>query len=101
MSMKSKNSYSQPTCVAVKPGKEFAGKQGLLYAPGISAESVGAQGIHLQILTMPPKARAKAHKHEAHELTASRRSWSRPALRIVDGSSPSGPRGGRSAPFEH
>jgi uncharacterized RmlC-like cupin family protein len=67
MSMKSKNSYIQPTCVAVKPGKEFTGKQGLLYAPGISAESVGAQGIHLQILTMPPKARAKAHKHEAHE----------------------------------
>jgi uncharacterized RmlC-like cupin family protein len=51
----------------VRPGKQFQGKQALLYAPGISAESVGAQKIHLQILTMPPGARAKAHKHEAHE----------------------------------
>ena len=48
-------------------GKEFQGKQGLSYAPGISAESVGALGIHLQIVTIPPRGRAKAHKHEGHE----------------------------------
>jgi uncharacterized RmlC-like cupin family protein len=46
---------------------QFQGKQGLFYAPGISAESAGAKGIHLQIVTIPPLARAKAHKHEAHE----------------------------------
>ena len=27
----------------------------------------GARGIHMQILTMPPGARTKAHKHERHE----------------------------------
>ncbi|WP_413993740.1 cupin domain-containing protein [Labrys okinawensis] len=45
----------------------FVGKQGFSYAPAISAETVGARAIHLQIVTIPPGARAKAHKHEAHE----------------------------------
>ena len=56
-----------PSCRKVRSGAEFTGKQGLRYAPGISAESVGSGGIHLQTLSMPPGARAKAHKHEAHE----------------------------------
>src|SRR5579872_4868719 len=55
------------TCTVVKAGAPFIGKQGLSYAPGISAETVGAKAIHLQIITIPPGARAKAHKHEAHE----------------------------------
>ena len=57
----------KPTCRAVKAAPEFTGKQALLYAPGISAESVGAYGIHLQIVTIPPGGRAKAHKHDGHE----------------------------------
>ena len=61
------NSKSKPTCRIVRAEKEFIGKQGLVYAPGISAESVGAREIHLQIVTIPPGGRAKAHKHEAHE----------------------------------
>jgi uncharacterized RmlC-like cupin family protein len=55
------------TCRVVQAGAAFIGKQGLSYAPGISAETVGAKGIHLQIITIPPGARARAHKHEAHE----------------------------------
>ena len=51
----------------MRAGQTFIGKQGLAYAPGVSAESVGAQGIHLQILTIPPLGRAKAHKHTGHE----------------------------------
>lgn len=58
---------NQPICRVVRAADQFEGKQALLYAPGISAESVGAQNIHLQILTIPAGARAKAHKHEAHE----------------------------------
>ena len=61
------NRHSKPTCRVVCAGTEFTGKQALLYAPGISAKSVGAQRIHLQIVTIPPGGRAKAHKHEAHE----------------------------------
>jgi uncharacterized RmlC-like cupin family protein len=58
---------ARSTCRVVGAGPEFTGKQALLYSPGISAESAGAQGIHLQIVTIPPKGRAKAHKHADHE----------------------------------
>src|SRR6516162_10527125 len=61
------NRSRMPTCRTVRAAKEFTGKQALLYAPAISADSVGAQNIHLQRLTIPPGARAKAHKHEGHE----------------------------------
>jgi len=54
-------------CRVVRPGEQFEGKQALLYNVGISAQSVGARGIHMQLATIPPRARAKAHKHEAHE----------------------------------
>jgi uncharacterized RmlC-like cupin family protein len=56
-----------PECRLVREGKSFVGKQGLSYAVAISAESVGARGIHMQIVRIPPGGRAKAHKHEAHE----------------------------------
>ena len=51
----------------VQAGERFVGKQGLTYAVGISAESVGASGIHMQLVRIPPGARAKAHMHAAHE----------------------------------
>jgi uncharacterized RmlC-like cupin family protein len=51
----------------VQAGERFTGKQGLQYDVGISAETVGAKGIHMQIVTIPPGARAKAHKHATHE----------------------------------
>jgi uncharacterized RmlC-like cupin family protein len=54
-------------CAVVRAGEAFTGKQGLDYRPAISAETVGARGIHMQLVTMPPGVRAKAHKHEAHE----------------------------------
>jgi uncharacterized RmlC-like cupin family protein len=57
----------QPSCAVLKAGAPFIGKQGFSYAPAISAETVGARAIHMQMLTMPPGARAKAHKHESHE----------------------------------
>jgi uncharacterized RmlC-like cupin family protein len=56
-----------PTCRVVRAGAQFTGKQALSYTPGISAETVGATGIHLQLVTLPPGGRAKAHKHEGHE----------------------------------
>ena len=58
---------SKSTCQLIRPGKTYAGKQGLSYFEGISAEQVGSQGICMHILTMPPGARAKAHLHENHE----------------------------------
>lgn len=57
----------KPTCRVVRAGAEFIGKQQLAYRPGVSAESVGSTGLHLQLVTLAPKARAKAHRHESHE----------------------------------
>jgi uncharacterized RmlC-like cupin family protein len=54
-------------CVRLSAGEPFVGKQGFTYAAAISAETAGASAIHMQLLTVPPGARAKAHKHEAHE----------------------------------
>jgi uncharacterized RmlC-like cupin family protein len=55
------------TCRVIHGGEAFAGKQGLSYFAGISAESAGAQGLCLHLLTIPPGGRAKAHLHENHE----------------------------------
>ena len=54
-------------CAVLRASAPFIGKQGFSYAPAISAQTVGASAIHMQLLTIPPGARAKAHKHEAHE----------------------------------
>jgi uncharacterized RmlC-like cupin family protein len=58
---------AQSLCRLVQAGKPFIGKQNLEYAVGISAESVGAEGIHMQLVTIPPGGRARAHKHATHE----------------------------------
>jgi uncharacterized RmlC-like cupin family protein len=58
---------SRPDCRVVRTGDAFIGKQGLSYRPAISAENVGAKGIHMQMVVLRPKMAANAHKHEAHE----------------------------------
>ncbi len=60
-------SETQPTCRVFRPGESYAGKQGLSYMAGISAESAGAKGICMHLLTIPPGERGKAHMHENHE----------------------------------
>jgi uncharacterized RmlC-like cupin family protein len=58
---------SNATCRLLQAGEAFTGKQGLQYNVGISAESVGSQAIHMQLVTIPPSGRARAHKHATHE----------------------------------
>ena len=58
---------SEPTCRIVRPGETYKGKQGFTYCAGISRESVGASGLCLHLLTIPPGQRARAHLHSAHE----------------------------------
>lgn len=60
-------SDDEPACRLLQAGAPFVGKQGFSYAPAISAETVAAKALHMQLLTIPPGGRAKAHKHEAHE----------------------------------
>jgi uncharacterized RmlC-like cupin family protein len=55
------------TCRVIRSVEPYQGKQGPLYAGGISAESVGAQAIWLGMIRMPPGTQTKAHFHEDHE----------------------------------
>jgi uncharacterized RmlC-like cupin family protein len=54
-------------CKVLRPGETYAGKQGLTYFHGVSAESAGSRGLCIHRLTIPPGGRANAHLHEAHE----------------------------------
>jgi uncharacterized RmlC-like cupin family protein len=54
-------------CQLVRKNETINGKQGLVYNVGISSQSVSSNSIHMQLVTIPPKGRAKAHKHEDHE----------------------------------
>jgi uncharacterized RmlC-like cupin family protein len=52
----------------VHAGELYRGKQGLDYAPGVSAETVGSHALWLGSVTLPPGGgRTKAHLHENHE----------------------------------
>lgn len=54
----------------VAPGATYQGMQGFTYGAGASAETVGAQRVCMNILPMPPGARAKAHYHQGIETIA-------------------------------
>lgn len=45
----------------------YVSRQGSVYAPGISAETVGAKAVFLGMVTLPPGGRTQAHVHEFHE----------------------------------
>jgi uncharacterized RmlC-like cupin family protein len=54
----------------VKPGQTYLGKQGIVYGAGASKETVGAETICMNVMPMPPGARAKAHYHDGIETIA-------------------------------
>lgn len=60
-------SASEPVCTVLKASAPYIGKQGFTYAPAVSAETVGSAALHMQLITMPPGAKGKAHKHLTHE----------------------------------
>ncbi len=51
----------------VRGSESYMSKQGSVYAPGISAETVGAKAVFLGMVTIPPEGRTKSHIHEHHE----------------------------------
>src|SRR5262245_61292457 len=57
-------------CVRVQAGEAAEGATGLTYAAGISATTAGAAGLCLQLASLPPGARARAHRHDGHESAA-------------------------------
>ena len=54
-------------CRKIIPANTYDGKQGFSYFEGIARETTGAQAICMHLLTIPPGAKAKAHKHATHE----------------------------------
>jgi uncharacterized RmlC-like cupin family protein len=54
-------------CRVIRGGTAFHGKQGLDYVGGVSAESVGARGLCMHLLELPPGASGQPHLHEGHE----------------------------------
>src|SRR5262249_19474916 len=57
-------------CVLVSTGTPELGRTGVTYAAGVSEASAGASGLCLQLASLPPAARGRAHKHERHESAA-------------------------------
>jgi uncharacterized RmlC-like cupin family protein len=57
-------------CVLVQPGQATEGRTGVTYAAGVSATTAGASGLCLQLASLPPGARSRAHRHDEHESAA-------------------------------
>jgi uncharacterized RmlC-like cupin family protein len=57
-------------CVLVRPGDGAEGPTGVTYAAGVSASTAGARGLCLELATLPPGARGRAHLHADHESAA-------------------------------
>jgi len=51
----------------VEASQPYTSAQGSRYAPGVSAESVGATALFLGLVTLPPGERTRAHVHARHE----------------------------------
>ena len=54
-------------CKVVRAGEAVSGRQGLLYAHGISSETAESHGLCMHRLTIPAGQYGLAHLHEAHE----------------------------------
>lgn len=53
-------------CV-VRADAPYESRQGSVYAPAVSKETVGAKAVFLGRVTLDPGRRTKAHVHERHE----------------------------------
>jgi uncharacterized RmlC-like cupin family protein len=56
-----------PTLVTVRPEREIATRQRLPCFVGISAASVGARGLSMHIVVVPPGGHAEPHVHRGYE----------------------------------
>lgn len=57
-------------CKLIRAGDESEGKTGVQYRAGVSALTAGARGLCMEVATLPPGARARAHLHADHESAA-------------------------------
>ena len=57
-------------CMLIRAGDESEGKTGVRYAAGVSATTAGSRALCLEVATLPPGGRARAHFHAHHESAA-------------------------------
>jgi uncharacterized RmlC-like cupin family protein len=57
-------------CILIRAGEAAEGRTGVTYAPGVSAATAGAGALCLQLASLPPGARSRAHLHAEHESAA-------------------------------
>ncbi len=54
---------SDRECIHVRSGDAYVGRQNLTYLAGLTGTTAGSRGICMNVATLPPGARAKAHLH--------------------------------------
>lgn len=67
MSQPEKLSVVQATVRAVRPSREVQTLQRLPYFVGVSGETVGARGMSMHLVVIPPGARSEPHAHHGYE----------------------------------
>ena len=58
---------TQATVQGLRPDREVMTRQRLPYFIGISGETVGASGLSMHLVVIPPGARAEPHLHIGYE----------------------------------
>ena len=53
--------------IPLRPDREVMTRQRLPYFLGISGQTVGAQGLSMHLVVIPPGARAEPHSHVGYE----------------------------------
>jgi uncharacterized RmlC-like cupin family protein len=61
------SAMSDAVVQAIRPEVEVMTRQGLPYFIGISGETVGAKGLAMHVVVIPPGARAAPHVHVGYE----------------------------------
>jgi len=61
------NDDREPDVKAVRAEREILTKQRLPYFVGVSGETVGARGLSMHLVVIPPGARAEPHSHRGYE----------------------------------
>lgn len=62
------NDRHEPQTVrAIRPEREVLTRQRLPYFIGLSGETVGARGLSMHLVVIPPGARAEPHSHSGYE----------------------------------
>lgn len=59
--------HETPKVQGLRPDQEIMTRQRLPYFVGISGQTVGATGLSMHLVVIPPGARAEPHVHRGHE----------------------------------